>query len=154
MKTPRLRTALLGSGAAIALLVATGPVAADEIDDLRAQINALQDQLTQIQAVDTATPRVATAAAVNAGSKPKSFQLPGTNTSMQIGGYAKLDLIYDVNEVNGDSKGNGAAEGSVAANIALAIHRRDHPARAVLYSVLEVFVAVIEPNNMRSVLGV
>ena len=42
MKTPRLRTALLGSGAAIALLAVSGPVAADEIDELRAQINALQ----------------------------------------------------------------------------------------------------------------
>jgi opacity protein-like surface antigen len=116
MKTPRLRTALLGSGAAIALLVATGPVAADEIDDLRAQINALQEQVTQIQADETAKPRVAPAAAVNAGSKPKSFQLPGTNTSLQIGGYAKLDLIYDFNDFNGDSKGNGAPEGSPAAN--------------------------------------
>lgn len=116
MKTPRLRTALLGSGAAIALLAATGPVAADEIDDLRAQINALQDKVTQIQADETAKPSVAPAAAVNAGSKPKSWQLPGTNTSMAIGGYAKLDLIYDLNDFNGDSKGNGAAAGSVAAN--------------------------------------
>ncbi len=116
MTTPRLRTALLGSGAAIALLAASGPVAADEIDDLRAQINALQDQVSQIQADETATPRVAPAAAVNAGSKPKSWQLPGTNTSMSIGGYAKLDAIYDLNADQGPNLSDGAAEGSQAAN--------------------------------------
>ncbi len=116
MKTPRLRTALLGSGAAIALLAATGPVAADEIDELRAQINALQVKVTQIQADETATPRVAPAAAVNAGSKPKSWQLPGTNTSMQIGGYAKLDMTFDLNNDLGPTLADAAAAGSAAAN--------------------------------------
>jgi hypothetical protein len=116
MNTLRLRTALLGSGAAIALLAATGPVAADGIDDLRAQINALQDKVTQIQADDTAKPRVAPAAAVNAGSKPKSWQLPGSNTSMAIGGYAKLDAIYDLNSDSGPFLGDGAPEGTSAAN--------------------------------------
>ena len=75
MNTPRLRTALLGSGAAIALLVATGPVAADEIDDLRAQINALQDKVTQIQADETAKPRVAPAAAVSMFVAPGPMEL-------------------------------------------------------------------------------
>jgi uncharacterized membrane protein len=103
MKTPRLRTALLGSGAAIALLAASGPVAADEIDEMRAQINALQVKVSQMQADETAKPRVAPAAAVEAGSKPKSWKLPGTNTSMSIGGFAKLDFIYDLNGSWGDS---------------------------------------------------
>jgi hypothetical protein len=105
MTTAGFRTALFGSGAAIALLAASGPVAADEIDELRAQINALQDKVSQMQADDTAKPRVAPAAAVEAGSKPKSWKLPGTNTSMSIGGYAKLDFIYDLNSFFGDSTG-------------------------------------------------
>ena len=117
MNTRQLRTALLGSGAAVALLAASGPVAADEMDDLRAQINALQDKVTQMQADETATPRVAPAAAVEAGSKPKSWKLPGTNTSMQIGGYAKLDLIYDINAFAGNSlTNNPATTGSAAGN--------------------------------------
>jgi hypothetical protein len=31
------------------------------------------------------------------GSLPGSFKLPGTNTSVKFGGYAKLDAIYDTN---------------------------------------------------------
>lgn len=31
------------------------------------------------------------------GSMPGSFKLPGTNTSVKFGGYAKLDAIYDTN---------------------------------------------------------
>jgi len=118
MKTPRMRTALLGSGAAVALLAASGPVAADEIDDLRAQINALQDKVSQLEADQTAQPSVAPAAAVESGSKPKSWLLPGTNTSMAIGGYAKLDFIYDLNSFQGDSIGIGnfASTGSAGAN--------------------------------------
>ena len=36
--------------------------------------------------------RVAPAVAAEQGAKPRSWKLPGTNTSMQIGGYAKLDI--------------------------------------------------------------
>ena len=31
------------------------------------------------------------------GNMPGSFKLPGTNTSVKFGGYAKLDAIYDTN---------------------------------------------------------
>jgi hypothetical protein len=42
------------------------------------------------------------------GSYPGSFLVPGTNTSLKIGGYAKGDLIYDFSARNGvtfDPKG-------------------------------------------------
>ncbi|MDH3234241.1 MAG: DcaP family trimeric outer membrane transporter [Alphaproteobacteria bacterium] len=39
---------------------------------------------------------------MEAGSKPRSWKLPGSNTSMAIGGFAKLDLIYDINAATGD----------------------------------------------------
>ena len=113
------RSALLGSGAAVALLTASVPVSADEIDDLRSQIQSLQDKMSQLEKSQVSKRRVALAAAVESGAKPRSWKLPGTNTSMQIGGYAKLDLIYDFNSNMGDLLGLiqiSVPEGSAAAN--------------------------------------
>jgi hypothetical protein len=42
MSNARFRTALLGSGAAVALMAASVPASADELDELRGQIEALQ----------------------------------------------------------------------------------------------------------------
>ncbi len=100
MTTNRLRTALMGSGAAIALIAASGSAGADELQDLKSQIEALQGKVSELEAqnAEQGSPNVAPAAAVEAGDKPKSWKLPGTNTSMSIGGYAKLDFIYDINE--------------------------------------------------------
>jgi hypothetical protein len=50
----------------------------------------------------------APANAVVGGDKPGSFRLPGSNTSVAIGGYAKLDLIYDINNFQGNSFGFSA----------------------------------------------
>ena len=113
------RSALLGSGAAVALLAASVPASADQIDELRSQIQSLQDKMSQLEKSQVSKRRVAPAAAVESGAKPRSWKLPGTNTSMQIGGYAKLDLIYDINANKGDSLGlvqAMAPEGSAAGN--------------------------------------
>jgi outer membrane murein-binding lipoprotein Lpp len=40
---------------------------------------------------------------VTGGDQPGSFRLPGTNTSVRIGGYVKGDLIYDVDASLGDT---------------------------------------------------
>jgi hypothetical protein len=116
MKMTRTRSALLGSGAVVALLAAQVPASADEIEDLRTQIQSLQDKMGKLEAAQRRKRRVAPAAAVEAGAKPRSWKLPGTNTSMQIGGYAKLDLIYDINSNTGDSIAQPPASGSAAAN--------------------------------------
>jgi hypothetical protein len=53
------------------------------------------------------------------GSMPGSFKLPGTNTSVKFGGYAKLDAIEDVGTGYGAQFANFAAiplKGSVQAN--------------------------------------
>ena len=42
------------------------------------------------------------------GSLPGSFKLPGTDTSMKLGGYAKLDAIYDANHAYGGQFANFA----------------------------------------------
>ncbi|MDJ0948946.1 MAG: DcaP family trimeric outer membrane transporter [Alphaproteobacteria bacterium] len=103
-----LRSALLGSGAAVAMVAVAAPASAGEIEDLRAQIEALQGKLDTLETRQDAVESqgaIAPAAAVEAGDKPKSWKLPGTNTSMNIGGYAKLDLLMDLGPFLGDSYG-------------------------------------------------
>ncbi|MHA1538771.1 MAG: hypothetical protein ACTSUD_14560, partial [Alphaproteobacteria bacterium] len=78
----RVKSALLGSGAVVALLAASVPASADQIDELRSQIQSLQDKMSQLEKSQVSKRRVAPAAAVEAGSKPRSWKLPGTNTSM------------------------------------------------------------------------
>jgi porin-like protein len=52
------------------------------------------------------------------GSFPGSILVPGTNTSLRIGGYAKLDVISDFG-VHQDFLANGSGSGSNVANIPL-----------------------------------
>jgi hypothetical protein len=82
------------SAAAAVLVAATLPAWAGDIDDLKAQIQALQAKIDRIDARRERQP--APAAAMEAGSKPKSWKLPGTNTSMNIGGFAILQFDYDL----------------------------------------------------------
>ena len=99
----RLRTALLGSGAAVALLAS--PAVADEVDDLKAQIEALQSRLDQVEVQQNRleTERIAPAQAVVGGDFPGSWKLPGTDTSIAFSGYTKLDTFFDIDNDVGDS---------------------------------------------------
>jgi hypothetical protein len=104
MKASLMRTALLGSAALIAL--AATPASANDVSDLRTQIDRMQDRIAKLEADKAEKRRVAAAAAVEAGDKPRSWKIPGTNTSMAIGGYTKLDVLWDF---NGGSVGSDAA---------------------------------------------
>ena len=104
----------MGSGAALAVIAASLPASAGDIDDMRAQIQALQDKIAKIEVQEQR--RVAPAAAVEAGSKPKSWKLPGTNTSMNIGGFAILQFDYDVNGVSSYGPANAPVDGTANAN--------------------------------------
>jgi hypothetical protein len=86
------------------------PASAGDIDDMRAQIQALQDKIAKIEVQEQH--RVAPAAAVEAGSKPKSWKLPGTNTSMNIGGFAILQFDYDLNGPSSYGPANAPVDGS------------------------------------------
>jgi hypothetical protein len=104
IRTIGLRTALLGSAAAFALVAS--PALASEIDDLDAQIDQLQSHLDQLkkQRSEFGTkPAAAPADAVVGGDFPGSFKLPGSDTSVAIHGYTKLDVLFDVNQQAGDS---------------------------------------------------
>ncbi len=96
---PNFSNAFLRSFAAgiLALPLLTEPThAAQELDSLKRELVRLRERAEKIEA-NTASRRSANpAAAVEAGDKPRSWKLPGANTSMQIGGYAKLDAIWDL----------------------------------------------------------
>src|SRR6516225_839640 len=106
--TSRLRAALLGSSAALAL--AASSAVAGEADELKAQIDRLQSRLDQLEKQQGATDAkvdakqaAAPADAVVGGDFPGSFKLPGSDTSVAIHGYTKLDVLIDVNQQAGDS---------------------------------------------------
>ncbi len=122
----RLRSALLGSGAAVALLMPSAAATAGEVDGLRDQIQALQDRLDRIEqdqaAIDERAYTIAPAMAVTGGDIEGSFKLPGSDTSMKIGGFLRADFTYDF-DTNSDALGSGSfyfstipLDGSAAAN--------------------------------------
>ncbi len=88
------RTALLGGAAALAVGMAAPALAEDDVSTLRDQIEQMKDRLAKLEAEKTEKRKVAAAAAVEAGDKPRSWKLPGTNTSMQVGGFIKMSVRY------------------------------------------------------------
>lgn len=115
-KRTSLKYALATATAAVALL---GGQAAQAQSDLQSEIRALRERLGQLESqVGKEKRRVAAAAAVEAGDKPRSWKLPGTNTSMNIGGYVKFDAVWDFQGSPGDAIAISAApaEGTAADN--------------------------------------
>jgi hypothetical protein len=73
-------------------LTGAGAVArADALSDLREQTEALQRKVNELEA---AQQKPAPASAVTGGAIPGSFTLPGSNTSIKLGGYVKFDAVY------------------------------------------------------------
>jgi hypothetical protein len=91
---------------------------ASDTDDLRRQISELNAKMESLQAkaAELEGKQAATQVAVKeaakeaaakeaaptfgAGSFPGSFKIPGTNSSMKIGGYVKLDMYEDLYGAN------------------------------------------------------
>ena len=92
--------AAAGAAALLGTTMLTAPAAAQTAEELKAQIDALQKQVDQLSQQQVAASPVQ---AVVGGDKPRTYKLPGTDTSLQFGGYVKGDLIYDVKSQNGDS---------------------------------------------------
>lgn len=122
-----LKTGLLGTAAALAIAVTSVPAyAQDDLSALRQQLETMKERLAKLEADKATKRRVAAAAAVEAGDKPRSWKLPGTNTSMNIGGFIKMSTIWDFGQsmqtsgtttTEGIGAGTGQAEGSAADNI-------------------------------------
>src|SRR6516162_10599808 len=97
--------AIGGPIAAFSLLIGSPASRADELADLRANQELLQkrlDQLSQAPPAGTPGPYVPgfgvetrpLNAPVTVGSFPRSFLIPGTDTSLRIGGYANGQVIW------------------------------------------------------------
>jgi hypothetical protein len=106
--------AIGGLSAVIVLLTGLPAVSADELADLRAKQQLLQtnqevlqkriDQLSQAPPAGAPGPYVPgfgpearpANAPVTTGSFPRSFLIPGTDTSLRIGGYANGEVIWRI----------------------------------------------------------
>ena len=101
----KLAAAALAAGAAAVL---AGPAAAGghELGELKAQIEALQKRVAEIEAKEKAM-----AKPVVAGDSGGSWKVPGSNTSISFSGYVKADLVYDT--------GNDGRQTFAASGIAL-----------------------------------
>src|SRR5207302_6885929 len=87
---------------ALAITIGAGgpatTVRADELQDLKAQVEALQKKVGELETKqETAEKKQAAAVPdniVTGGATKGSFKLPGSNTSVTLGGYVKLDAVY------------------------------------------------------------
>ena len=96
------------SAAAFVTMSALSGARADELSDLRVNQQLLQDRLDQLsQAFPGNTPSPGTP--VLAGSFPRSFLIPGTDTSLRIAGTIDARVVYWAHGVspNGELFGSG-----------------------------------------------
>jgi hypothetical protein len=139
--------AIGGLTATIALLTGLPAASADELADLRANQELLQRRLDQLSQVPSplgapgttggsalgtqAVPGVPLAG----GSFPRSFLIPGTDTSLRVGGFVDETLDYYL--VNGPPNGNQSTTIQTNGNlqaIALNIHGQQVPGFPTLRS--------------------
>jgi len=99
----------------LAALMAIGPTAAraDDLADLRANNQLLQQRLDQLAQVDQLSqvglqrPQEAPGTPTLAGSFPRSFLIPGTDTSIRVGGEINLTGVYWFSGGNNAETGGG-----------------------------------------------
>jgi Porin subfamily len=115
--------------AAAALLTGLGAARADELSDLRANQQLLQariDQLAQAQAQAPPPPgyggggvsmglgeKAHPGVPAGGGSFPRSFLIPGTDTSIRVGGFVDFTTLYFMTgggNVNGSNYGSNAGQ--------------------------------------------
>src|SRR5215469_4349749 len=104
-----------GLTASIALLTGLPAASADELADLRANQELLQRRIDQLAQAGGATPAPGVPGAYGSqpipgqpiigGSFPRSFLIPGTDTSIRVGGFVDETLDYWV--TNGTIAING-----------------------------------------------
>jgi hypothetical protein len=110
--------AAIGSIAAILLVMGSPASRADELADLRANQELLQKRIDQLsQAPPQAAPFVPgfgpetiakpTGIPVSGGSFPRSFLIPGTDTSLRIGGFANVNALWYINGASQSGQLNG-----------------------------------------------
>jgi len=127
-----IKAVLIGSGAVLALGTGV-PAQASEVDEMKQEVQEMLKRIDQLEADQMSAPDESVAAiseesvdpvikfdpygvkpekAVNntnhqdytpEGSDPVDFKLGGTDTTVSLSGYIKLDAIYDADQDVGDS---------------------------------------------------
>lgn len=127
MRRTNLHLAVLGCFASCAMMMAT-PAYADVTQDLKAEIDAQRTRLEEMekqllalkqeQKQTADTTQAALSKTVTAGDIPGSYKIPGTDTSIKVGGYIRLVAAKDMNEFLGSKfqSGNISPNGSAARN--------------------------------------
>jgi len=121
--------AIVGLTATIALLTGLPAANADELADLRANQELLQrriDQLAQGAIPETRiAPGIAPALgtqpipgqAIVGGSFPRSFLIPGTDTSIRVGGFIDLTGLYFLEGANSGNPGTPSSNSGQNGNL-------------------------------------
>src|SRR5215469_3236609 len=114
-KTLGLRgfAAIGGLTATIALLTGLPAAVADELADLRANQELLQRRIEQLAQATKQYPGVPGAmgteptpgTALVGGSFPRSFLIPGTDTSIRLGGFVDITGLYYLQGANSGNPG-------------------------------------------------
>ena len=105
--------ALKAKTLALAIAIGVGgpatAVRADELQDLKAQIEALQKKVGVLETKQETVEKKQAAVpdnVVTGGATKGSFRLPGSNTSVTLGGYVKLDAVFSNPSAGVDTKGD------------------------------------------------
>src|SRR4051812_10909800 len=105
--------ALGGLTAVVALLTGLPSASADELSDAQAKSQLLQQRLDQLAQAPPVSPvgglypggppAPSAGAGIVGGSFPRSFLIPGTDTSIRVGGEIRLNILYEINGGNPNS---------------------------------------------------
>src|SRR5580700_50859 len=113
-KARGLAAIVLGLSAAAFMMVSgLASARADELSDLRANQQLLQDRLDQLSQAPGNQPYggiplgAPPGTAVMSGSFPRSFLIPGTDTSLRIGGFVQGQVVYFIRGVTDNGVLNG-----------------------------------------------
>jgi hypothetical protein len=126
--TTKRKIAGVAVALAVALLVHVGGADADDLADLKANIALMQQRLNQLAQDQVAQFAPGTTGGTAYGTKPtpgaplvggsfpRSFLIPGTDTSIRIGGFADLTMNYFIQ--NGPVNGNPSTTVGIDGNLA------------------------------------
>src|SRR6266478_2966385 len=126
--------------ATIALLTGLPAASADELADLRANQELLQRRIEQLAQRDPNVPRgggvpgaygaeAVPGVPLSGGSFPRSFLIPGTDTSIRIGGQITevLDYWLQNGPINGIQSTTLSTNGNLQSALTLDIHGQQVP---------------------------
>lgn len=127
--------AIGGMTAIGALLTGMRSGQADELSELRASQVLLESRIEQLAQVGEAGAKPAPGNAVMGGSFPRSFIIPGTDTSLRVGGEVRLSVDYQLsgggNNINALPT-NTLGSGGVLETTPLDIHGQRVPGLAAV----------------------